>query len=392
MLPLENIRVISIEQAVAAPLASRHLADFGATVIKIERPATGDFARGYDQAVHGLSSWFVWLNRSKQSLTLDLKHPAARPVLEKLLAGSDVLLHNLAPGATGRLGLAASELRERHPGLIVCQISGYGDRGPYGNKKAYDLLIQNETGVVSLTGTPETPCKAGISAADIAAGMYAFSGILLALRRREQTGRGGQVSVSLFDSLGEWVMPAAYYAAYSGSIPAREGAEHAFIAPYGPFACGDGKAVILAIQNQREWRRFCSHVLAKPGLARDPRFCSNSLRSQNRAALRRIIEQVFGRFAAAEIVRQLESAGIAHADSNDVRQFWNHPQHAARNRWRHVPTEAGDIQALAPPVILDGLEPNMGAVPALGQHTAEILAGLGLAPQAIDRLRQAGAI
>jgi crotonobetainyl-CoA:carnitine CoA-transferase CaiB-like acyl-CoA transferase len=392
MLPLENVEVISIEQAVAAPLASRHLADFGARVIKIERPGTGDFARAYDETVRGSSSWFVWLNRSKQSLTLDLKQPQAKEILGKLLADGDVLLHNLAPGAAERLGLASPALISKHPRLIVCEISGYGSSGPYRSKKAYDLLIQNETGVVSLTGPPETPSKAGISAADIAAGMYAFSGILLALRMREQTGRGTVLQVSLFDALSEWVLPAGYYAAYGGTPPPRSGAEHASIAPYGPYGCGDGGQLNLAIQNEREWERFCALVLRQPELATDPRFHTNSLRSENRRALRVAIEEVFRALTREQAIARLDGAGIANAQMNTVQQFWEHPQHAARNRWRTVDSEAGPIQALAPPIILEGVEPRMDPIPALGQHTERILAELGYTAEQIRELRAAAAI
>lgn len=392
MLPLENVKVVSIEQAVAAPLASRHLADFGARVIKIERPGTGDFARDYDQTVRGNSSWFVWLNRSKQSFTLDLKHPEAKGILGKLLADCDVLLHNLGPGAAERLGLAGPALISQHPRLIVCQISGYGSSGPYQNKKAYDLLIQNETGLVALTGPPETPSKAGISAADIAAGMYAFSGILLALRMREQTGRGTVLQVSLFDALSEWMLPAGYYAAYGGSPPQRTGAEHASIAPYGPYLCGDGSQLNLAIQNEREWERFCTLVLRQPELATDPRFRTNSHRSENRQALRAAIEDVFRALTLEQAIARLDAAGIANSQMNTVQQFWEHPQHAARNRWRTVDSAAGPIQALAPPIILEGLEPRMDPIPALGQHTEGILAELGYTPEQIRELRAAAAI
>ena len=392
MLPLENVKVVAIEQAVAAPLASRHLADFGAQVIKIERPGTGDFARGYDETVRGMSSWFVWLNRSKQSLTLDLKHSQAKPILDKLLADCDVLLHNFGPGAAERLGLAGAALVARHPRLIVCEISGYGAGGPYEKKKAYDLLIQNETGLVSITGTPQAPAKAGISAADIAAGMYAFSGILLALRRREQTGRGGVLQVSLFDALSEWMLPAGYYAAYGGSAPARSGAEHASIAPYGPYACGDGSQVNLAIQNEREWSRFCALVLQHPELAADARFRTNSLRSENRQALRALIEGVFREFTLEQAVARLDAASIASAQMKTVQQFWEHPQHAARNRWRSVESAAGTIDALAPPIILEGVEPRMGPVPALGEHTEGILAGLGYSAEQIGQLRAAAVV
>jgi itaconate CoA-transferase len=392
MLPLEGINVVAIEQAVAAPLASRQLADFGARVIKIERPGTGDFARGYDEAVRGMSSWFVWLNRSKQSLTLDLKRVEAKPILDKLLGDCDVLLHNLAPGAAERLGLANAVLTRQYPRMIVCEISGYGAGGPYKDKKAYDLLIQNETALVSITGTPDAPAKAGISAADIAAGMYAFSGILLALRKREETGRGGVLHVSLFDALSEWMMPAGYYAAYGGSAPKRSGAEHASIAPYGPYQCGDGNQINLAIQNEREWGRFCSVVLRRPELAADARFCMNSLRSENRAALRAVIEEVFSALTMQQVTERLDAADIASAHRKTVQQFWEHPQHAARDRWHSVDSPAGPIAALKPAIILDRVEPHMGAVPALGQHTEGILSGLGYTAEQIRDLRAAAVI
>lgn len=392
MLPLEDVKVVAIEQAVAAPLASRQLADFGARVVKIERPGTGDFARGYDEAVRGMSSWFVWLNRSKQSLTLDLKRPEARPIVDKLLSDGDVLLHNLAPGAAERMGLGGAALVAQYPRLIVCEISGYGAGGPYGDKKAYDLLIQNETGLVSITGTPEAPAKAGISAADIAAGMYAFSGVLLALRQREQTGRGSVLQVSLFDALSEWMMPAGYYAAYGGSAPQPSGAEHASIAPYGSYRCGDGNQINLAIQNEREWWRFCSAVLQRPELAGDARFRMNSLRSENRGALRAVIEDVFSALTMQQVVERLDAADIASAHRKTVQQFWEHPQHAARGRWRSVESPAGPIAALAPAIILNGVEAEMGAVPALGEHTDAILGGLGYSAEQIRELRAAAAI
>jgi crotonobetainyl-CoA:carnitine CoA-transferase CaiB-like acyl-CoA transferase len=392
MLPLENVKVVAIEQAVAAPLASRHLADFGARVIKIERPGTGDFARGYDTAVRGMSSWFVWLNRSKQSLTLDLKRTEARPIVNALLKDCDVLLHNLAPGAAERLGLDATVLTAEHPRLIVCEISGYGAGGPYQDKKAYDLLIQNEAGLVSITGTREAPAKAGISAADIAAGVYAFSGILLALYQREQTGRGRVLRVSLFDALSEWMMPAGYGAAYGGSAPRPSGAEHASIAPYGSYRCGDGKEINLAVQNEREWERLCSIVLQRPELASDLRFRLNPLRSENRTALRTVIEGVFSTLTMQQVAERLTAAEIASAHRKTVEQFWEHPQHAARDRWRNVDTPAGPIAALLPPVILEGAEADMGAVPALGEHTEAILSGLGYSEDSIRKLRASGVV
>jgi itaconate CoA-transferase len=392
MLPLDGIKVIAIEQAVAAPLASRHLADFGARVIKIERPGSGDFARGYDTAVRGMSSWFVWLNRSKESLTLDLKHAEAKTIVNRLIAESDVLVHNLAPGAAERLGLGGEALVEKHPRLIVCEISGYGAGGPYRDKKAYDLLIQNETGLVSITGTPEAPAKTGISSADIAAGVYAFSGVLLALRKRDQTGRGSVLRVSLFDALSEWMMPAGYFAAYSGQPPRPSGAEHASIAPYGSYCCGDGNQINLAIQNEREWTRFCSVVLQRPDVASDARFCRNPLRSDNRAALRIVIEDVFAALTMEQVVERLDAAEIASAHRKTVQQFWEHPQHSARQRWREIESPVGTLAALQPPIVLEGEEARMGGVPALGEHTDAILSSLGYTAEQIARLRSGAVI
>jgi itaconate CoA-transferase len=392
MLPLDGIKIVSVEQAVAAPLASRQLADFGARVIKIERPQEGDFARDYDHKVRGLSSWFVWLNRSKESLTLDLKRPEAAEIIKKLTVDCDVFIHNLAPGAAARLGLKSQEMAATNEKLIVCEISGYGLEGPYRNKKAYDLLVQFETGLVSITGTPETPSKAGISVADIAAGVYAFSGVLMALYRREKSGRGGVLQVSLFDALSEWVLPAAYYATYGGAAPSRTGAEHASIAPYGPYFTGDGKQINIGIQNEREWRQFCAVVLLNREVAGDPRFNSNSQRSENRKALRSMISEIFRTLTLDEITERLEKADIAHSRMNSVQELLAHPQHTARGRIRKVASPAGLLQALAPPILLDGAEPRMDAVPGLGQHTDAILRELGYTPEQIQHLRKEGVI
>src|SRR6266511_1664622 len=377
MLPLEGVTVVSVEQAVAAPFATRQLADLGARVIKVERPGGGDFARDYDRTVKGLSAYFVWLNRSKESIVLDLKRPGARMVMARLLERADVLVHNLGPGAAERLGLAAGEVTARHPRLIACSVSGYGITGPYRDKKAYDLLVQYETGLVSITGTPQAPAKVGISIADIAAGMYAYAGILAALYERERTGGGGALEVSLFDALGEWMSQPVYVAAYGGGAPPRTGAAHASIAPYGPFAAGGGDQVILGIQNEREWAAFCGVVLERPELARDERFASNSERVANREELREIIEEVFGRLGAERVLERLEAARIAHARMNEVRDFVDHPQLAARDRWREVGSEAGPIRALLPPVIAGGRQPRMDPVPAVGEHTEAILRWLG---------------
>jgi crotonobetainyl-CoA:carnitine CoA-transferase CaiB-like acyl-CoA transferase len=387
MLPLAGITVVALEQAVAAPFATRQLADLGARVIKVERPGTGDFARGYDSTVKGLSSHFVWLNRSKESLTLDLKHPEAAKIVTRLLERADVFVQNLAPGAAARMNLGADKLTARNPRLIVCDISGYGSSGPYRDKRAYDLLVQCETGLVSTTGTEDTPSKAGISAADIAAGMYAYSGILTALYRRERTGRGAAMEVSLFDALGEWMGYPAYFTAYGGTPPARTGASHATIVPYGPFATGDGKWVQLGIQNEREWVRFCESVLQRPALATDPRFSNVANRVAHRAALTAAIHEVFKTLTRDEIVAQLDRAHIANASQNTMQEFWDHPQHAARDRWREVASPAGPIKALLPPVIMDVTETRMDPIPAVGEHTEAILKALGYSNSQIAVLR-----
>ena len=392
MLPLKGITVVALEQAVAAPFATRQLADLGARVIKIERPDGGDFARGYDTTVHGLSSYFVWLNRSKESLTLDLKRPEAASVLTRLLARADVFVQNLAPGAADRLATSASTLRERHPRLIVCNVSGYGADGPYSRKKAYDLLVQSEVGPVSITGTDSAPAKAGISVADIAAGMYAYSGILTALFVRANTGRGTSIDVSLFDALTEWMAQPALFTAYGGTPPPRAGSNHASIAPYGPFRAGDGGAVALGIQNAREWTTFCADVLRQPGLATDERFATNPLRVRNRQALHDAIESAFASLSAVEVVERLESARIAWARMNSVPEFLAHPQLAGRDRWRDVDSPAGPLRATIPPVQMEDVEPAMGGVPALGQHSDAILDELGVARDTIAAWRREGVI
>ncbi|HTS52694.1 MAG TPA: CaiB/BaiF CoA-transferase family protein [Burkholderiales bacterium] len=392
MLPLQGITVVSLEQAVAAPFTTRQLADLGARVIKIERPQVGDFARAYDQTVLGQSSHFVWLNRSKESLTLDVKHADAGVILERLLAKADVFVQNLVPGAAARLGLSSDALTQRHERIIVCNISGYGPDGPYSQKKAYDLLIQCESGVVSVTGTPQTPSKAGISIADIAAGMYGFTGILTALYRREKTNRGAAFDVSMFEALGEWMGYPAYFTAYGGKAPPRTGAGHATIHPYGPFAAGDGKTVFFGIQNEREWASFCATVLHRPELADDARFGRNSQRDANREALTQLIEDVFSRLTAEEITARLDAAQIANSRLNDMQGFWNHPQLAARGRWREVDSPGGRIRALLPPVSLDEEEPRMDPVPSVGQHTRAILSELGFDAAFIARLARENAI
>lgn len=392
MRPLDGVTVVTLEHAIAAPFCTRQLADLGARVIKIERPGTGDFARGYDTRVRGLASHFVWTNRSKESVTLDVKHAQARDILARLLARADVLVQNLAPGAAARLGLSYEALAIDHPRLIVCDVSGYGASGPYFDKKAYDLLIQSEAGFLSITGTPQNPSKAGNSIADISAGMYAYSSILAALLQRGRTGRGSRIDVSLLETMVEWMGYPLYYAFEGAAPPPRTAASHATIYPYGPFRAGDGKFVMLGLQNEREWAVFCAQVLQQPGLARDPRFASNALRVQARAEVDAIVEEVFSRITAAEVVERLESAGIATARMNNMQDVWEHPQLAARKRWTEVDTPAGRIPALLPPALPDDVQPRMDAVPALGEHTDRVLRELGYSKEAIDGLRAERAI
>ncbi|MFO1313033.1 MAG: CaiB/BaiF CoA-transferase family protein [Burkholderiales bacterium] len=393
MRPLAGITLVTLEHAIAAPFATRQLADLGARVIKIERPGVGDFARGYDERVRGLASHFVWTNRSKESLTLDVKHPEAREILMRLVVEqADVVVQNLAPGAAARLGLSYEALSKRKPGLVVCDISGYGEDGPYRDKKAYDLLIQSESGLVSITGTPETPSKAGLSIADIAAGMYAYSSILAALMHRQQTGRGQHVDISMLESLAEWMSYPLYYAMDGAAPPPRTGASHATIYPYGPFPSGDGKVVMLGLQNEREWATFCEKVLLQPALARDERFSTNSRRSDARDALHAIIVDAFAALTAEQVVARLEEAQIANAQVNDMHDVWAHPQLRARGRWREVETSVGKVPALLPPGSWEEGEPRMDAVPALGQHTEAILASLGYTAQRIAQLRDEKAI
>ena len=391
-LPLSGITVVSLEHAIAAPFCTRQLADQGARVIKIERPGVGDFARGYDTRVQGLSSHFVWTNRSKESLALDLKHAQASQIIEKLLADADVLVQNLAPGAAARMGLSFEALHARFPKLIVCDISGYGDSGPYRDKKAYDLLIQSEAGFLSVTGTPDTPAKAGCSIADIAAGMYAYSNILTALIQRGKTGVGQRIDVSMLESMAEWMSFPLYYAFDGATPPPRAGASHATIYPYGPFPSGDGKTIMLGLQNEREWQVFCARVLQQPELAADERFSANARRSANKAALQSIIEACFAKLSAQQVIDRLEDAQIANAQVNTMADVWGHPQLQARQRWVKVGTPTGPVPALLPPGTADAHQARMDAVPALGQHTEQILQSLGCSAQEIAALRNQGAI
>ncbi|PPJ22633.1 carnitine dehydratase [Nocardia nova] len=391
-LPLDGLVVVSLEQAVAAPYATRQLADLGARVIKVERPGTGDFARGYDTTVHGQSSYFVWLNRSKESITLDLKSEDGIRVLHRLLAGADVFVQNLGPGAVARMGLGTDRLGELYPALIPCGISGYGSDGPWRSRKAYDLLVQAEAGLLSVTGSGADLAKAGISVADIAAGTFAFSGIMTALYSRATTGRARPVSVSLFEALVEWMGSPLYYARYGGAAPVRTGARHATIAPYGPFTAGDGGTVLLAVQNEREWQRLCAEVLERPELATDQRFATNPGRVADRETLEAIIGAVTSTLTTDALLQRLHAAGIATARINDMDQVWEHPALAERGRWRHVDTPAGVIGALLPPATLAGVEPRMDPVPAVGAHTGEILAELGFSAEEIERFRSGGVI
>lgn len=393
MRPLEGITVVTLEHAIAAPFATRQLADLGARVIKVERPGVGDFARGYDERVRGIASHFVWINRSKESLTLDVKHPEAQAALKKLiLEEADVVVQNLAPGAAARLGLSYEALSAIKPGIIVCDISGYGADGPYRDKKAYDLLIQSESGFLSVTGTEEEPCKAGPSIADISAGMYAYTNILAALMQRQKTGHGQHLDISMLESLVEWTTYPLYYAFDGAAPPPRTGASHATIYPYGPFPAGDGKIVMFGLQNEREWAAFCAKVLLQPELGRELRFSSNSKRSAGRVELRQIIVDAFSALTAEQVIARLDDAQIANAQVNDMHAVWAHPQLKARNRWREVETSVGTVPALLPPGSWEEGDPRMDPVPALGQHSAAILTELGYSAESIAVLKRDGVI
>ncbi len=390
--PLDGITVVSLEHAIAAPFCTRQLADMGARVIKVERPGVGDFARKYDERTRGMASHFVWTNRSKESLTLDLKHPQAGPILEELLGQADVLVQNLAPGAAARMGLSFEALHKKFPKLIVCDISGYGEGGPYETKKAYDLLIQSESGFVSVTGSADAPAKAGCSIADIAAGSYAYSGILNALLLRGKTGLGSHLDVSMLESMVEWMSFPMYYAFEGAAPPPRAGAAHATIYPYGPFPVGDGSNVMLGLQNEREWRVFCEKVLNQPGLADEADFSSNSLRVANRDRLRGLIVNAFSKMTIDQVVQYLEDAGIANARVNEMKDVWSHPQLKARNRWTEVGSPVGALPALIPPATNSEFDARMDPIPAIGEHTHAILKELGVSAETVAVLEADKAI
>lgn len=390
--PLDGITVISLEHAIAAPFCTRQLADMGARVIKIERPGVGDFARKYDERVKGLASHFVWTNRSKESLTLNLKHADAAGILEQLLEQADVLVQNLAPGAAARLGLSFEALHAKNPRLIVCDISGYGEGGPYQDKKAYDLLIQSESGFLSVTGDPQSPAKAGCSISDIAAGMYAYSSILSALLLRGRTGVGSRIDVSMLESTVEWMSFPMYYAFDGAEPPPRAGASHATIYPYGPFPVGDGSEVMLGLQNEREWAAFCATVLQQPDLASDDRFNSNSLRVANKEALRVLIVTAFASLSRKQVIERLEAAGIANASVNTMHDVWAHPQLAARQRWRTVDSSVGPLPAMIPPATNSSFQARMDKIPDLGEHSASLLGELGYTEQQIQAFVKEGVI
>ena len=393
MQALKGLTVVALEHAIAAPFATRQLADLGARVIKVERPGSGDFARGYDERVRGLASHFVWTNRSKESLTLDLKHPAAAALLQRLiLEKADIVVQNLAPGAAARLGVSYESLSAAKPGLIVCDISGYGADGPYRDRKAYDLLIQSESGFVSITGTPDEPSKAGLSIADIAAGMYAYTNVMAALIQRGKTGLGCRIDVSMLESMTEWMSYPLYYAFDGAEPPPRAGAAHATIYPYGPFTAGDGRTVMLGLQNEREWQAFCAKVLRQPALAADDRFNANAKRVAAKSALQKIITDTFASLTIDDVVARLEDAQIANARVNTMRDVWAHPQLKARERWVSVATPGGAMPALLPPGVPASFEPRMDAVPALGQHTDAVLAELGFSAHEITQLHSEAAV
>jgi len=391
VLALKGIRVVALEHAVAAPLCTRYLADLGADVIKIERVGDGDFARGYDDYVKGQSSYFVWLNRGKRSMTLDIKHPDAHDVLARLTARADVVVQNLAPGAASRLGLSYPALNAMNPRVIVADISGYGEGGPYEHRKAYDMLVQAESGVVSVTGTESEPTRVGLSIVDMATGMYAYSGVLAALLSRGRTGAGSNVKVAMFDAMAEWMAHPLYRHGYAGSLVERMALKHPVITPYGAYAAADGE-VVFSIQNEREWANFCREILGRPELATDERFHNNTARRNHAQEVKRLIEESFAGRASRDVVDHLERTGIANARLNNAGDLWEHPQLSERDRWREVGSPAGPIRALLPPVNSSLGEAVMGDVPGLGQHTDEVLSEIGFTGPQIASMRSRGVI
>lgn len=392
MRALEGITVVAVEQAVAAPLATRHLADLGARVIKVERVDGGDFAREYDHAVKGTGAHFVWLNRSKESIAIDLSSEAGRRIAGRLIDSADVFLQNLAPGAAERLGFGSVTLRATRPRLVTVDMSGYGPGGPYAQKKAYDMLVQSEAGLIAMTGTPEVPSKTGVAAADIAAGLYAFSGILAALVRRGRTGEGGHVEVSMFDAIVEWMGYPLYTTMYTGIAPPRSGLGHAAIVPYDGYPTRGGGRLLIGVQNDRGWVALVGEVLQRPELAGDPRYATNVARVAHRGEVDALIADVTRTLPAAELVARLDAAGIPNAALNEVEEVANHPQLQARDRWREVGSPGGPIRAVLPPITLDGEQARMDPIPALGEHTDAILRELDYGPEAIAELRAAGVV
>jgi itaconate CoA-transferase len=388
MRPLEGITVVALEHVIAGPFCTRQLADLGARVIKIERPGSGDPTRAYDDRVGGLSSHFVWTNRSKESIALDLKQSKGVEIVRKLLQGADVLLQNLAPGAAERMGFSYEQLKEHYPKLIVCDISGYGSSGPYRDKKAYDLLIQAESGLLSVTGSDDEPAKAGCSIVDISAGMYAFSNILAAIIRRHKTGTGCCIDISMLETMTEWMSFPMYYAYQGAEPPARAGASHATIYPYGPFPVGDGNSVMLGLQNEREWAIFCDQVLQQPELKEDVRFSSNTRRSEARSELRSIIVEVFSKMTLITVTQRLDAARIGNASMNSMEQVWNHAQLAARDRWRFVDSPNGPVKAMLPPGAPEEFSSRMDPIPESGEHSREILTELGYSKEDIEELEK----
>ncbi|HXH21054.1 MAG TPA: CaiB/BaiF CoA-transferase family protein [Dehalococcoidia bacterium] len=389
-LPLAGIKVFTLEQAVAAPLCTRHLVDLGAEVIKVERRGEGDFARAYDTAIHGMSTYFAWLNRGKKSITLDITQPKGQEIAHRIISSCDVVVQNFAPGALDRRGLGVGQLHERYPRLIACSLTGYGEDGPYRDRKAYDALVQAEAGVFSITGTPEAPSKAGIPVVDFSSGVYALSSILAALYRRQLTGEGAAIRISLFDAIMEWMGIFALQARH-GSKPQRSGAFHPNIVPYGPYKAKDG-VVMLSIQNEREWANFCEQVVNRPEWITHPEFGRGELRLKNRKVLEPLIEEALADITVEEAEARLEKASIAYARSNDVSEVLDHPQLHARGRLMKIPVPGGEVEVLKAPFNIEGVEDTPKAVPAVGQHNDEVLREAGYSKDEIKALKEEGII